>query len=54
MATSTGGTTESVRRANLSQVMRLLYLDGPCSRAALSRATGRNRSTIGSLVADLV
>ena len=34
--------------------MRLLYLDGPCSRAALSRATGRNRSTIGSLVADLV
>jgi predicted NBD/HSP70 family sugar kinase len=54
MATSTGGTTESVRRANLSQVLRLLYLDGPCSRAALSRATGRNRSTIGSLVADLV
>lgn len=50
---STGGTTESVRRANLSQVLRLLYLGGPCSRAALSRATGRNRSTIASLVADL-
>ncbi len=49
----TGGTTESVRRANLSQVMQLLYLGGPCSRAALSRATGRNRSTIASLVADL-
>lgn len=51
---TTGGTTESVRRANLSQVLQLLYLDGPCSRAVLSRATGRNRSTIGSLVADLV
>lgn len=54
MVTSTGGTTESVRRANLSQVLQLLYLGGPCSRATLSRATGRNRSTIASLVADLV
>lgn len=54
VTTSAGGTTESVRRANLSQVLQLLYLGGPCSRAALSRATGRNRSTIGSLVADLV
>ncbi|MGC4152547.1 MAG: ROK family transcriptional regulator [Propionicimonas sp.] len=54
VTTSTGGTTESVRRANLSQVLQLLYQGGPCSRAALSRATGRNRSTIASLVADLV
>ena len=49
----TTGTTESIRRANLSRVLQLLYLGGPCSRAALSRATGRNRSTIASLVADL-
>ncbi len=54
VTTSAGGTTESVRRANLSRVLQLLYLGGPCSRAALSRATGRNRSTIASLVADLV
>ncbi len=47
------GTTESIRRANLSAVLRLLYLSGPQSRAELSRATGRNRSTIASLVADL-
>ena len=48
------GTTESIRRSNLSAVLRILYLSGPRSRAALSRATGRNRSTIASLVADLV
>lgn len=53
MSGTTGGTTESIRRANLSRVLQLLYLGGPCSRAALSRATGRNRSTIASLVADL-
>ena len=48
------GTAEEVRRANLAAVLRLLYIDGPSSRAALARATGRNRSTVASLVADLV
>lgn len=47
------GTTESIRRSNLSAVLRILYHSGPRSRASLSRATGRNRSTIASLVADL-
>ncbi len=48
------GTTESIRRANLATILQILYRTGPCSRATLSRATGRNRSTIASLVADLV
>lgn len=48
------GTTEDVRRSNLSAILRLLYRDGPASRATLSKATGRNRSTTASLVADLV
>ncbi|HBX79856.1 MAG TPA: transcriptional regulator, partial [Propionibacteriaceae bacterium] len=47
------GTAEEVRRANLSAVLRLLYVNGPSSRAVLARATGRNRSTMASLVADL-
>lgn len=54
VGTTSTGTTESIRRSNLSAVLRILYLSGPRSRAALSRATGRNRSTIASLVSDLV
>ncbi|MGC3994150.1 MAG: ROK family transcriptional regulator [Propionicimonas sp.] len=48
------GTTEDVRRQNLSALLGLLYRGGPASRSALGRHTGRNRSTIASLVADLV
>lgn len=50
----TAGTTEDVRRANLSAILGLLYRGGPASRAVLSKRTGRNRSTIASLVTDLV
>ncbi len=52
MATG-AGTTEDVRRANLSTTLGILYRNGPASRAELSKQTGRNRSTIASLVADL-
>lgn len=48
------GTPEDVRAANVAAVLGLLYRGGPMSRAVLSRVTGRNRSTVGSLVADLV
>lgn len=48
------GTTEDVRRQNLAAVLGILYRGGPASRSVLSRRTGRNRSTIASLVADLV
>lgn len=48
------GTTEDVRRQNLAAVLGILYRGGPASRSVLSRLTGRNRSTIASLIADLV
>lgn len=48
------GTAEDVRRANLSATLNILYRHGPASRAVLSKRTGRNRSTIASLVTDLV
>jgi len=48
------GTTEDVRRSNLSAILGMLYRGGPASRASLSRRTGRNRSTTASLVTDLV
>lgn len=47
-------TTEGVRRNNLAAIMGTLYREGPTSRAGLGKLTGRNRSTIASLVADLV
>jgi predicted NBD/HSP70 family sugar kinase len=47
-------TTEGVRRNNLAATLGILYRNGPTSRAALGKRTGRNRSTIGSLVTDLV
>lgn len=47
------GTSEDVRRENLSAVLRALMVGGPTSRAELGRATGRNRSTVASLVSDL-
>ena len=45
---------DGVRRANLSRILRLVHLDGPQSRAALTEATGLNRSTIAALVGELV
>ncbi|MFG6444279.1 ROK family protein [Microbacterium sp. P07] len=46
--------SDGVRRANLSRVLRLVHIDGPQSRAALTEATGLNRSTVAALVGELV
>ncbi|MEN2738323.1 ROK family transcriptional regulator [Microbacterium sp. X-17] len=46
--------TVGVRRQNLSRILRRVHLQGPQSRAALTEATGLNRSTIADLVAELV
>lgn len=54
MQQSGKGTTEDVRRDNLAAILRHLYLNGPASRSSLARLTGRNRSTIASLVGDLI
>lgn len=44
---------EGVRQRNLARLLRLVHLEGPVSRAALTEATGLNRSTIADLVAEL-
>lgn len=44
----------TVRRSNLSLVLRRLRDGGPRSRAGLSAATGLNKATVSSLVAELV
>lgn len=46
--------TVGVRQANLARLVQLVHRHGPLSRAALTEATGLNRSTIADLVADLV
>jgi len=47
------GTTDQLRRNNLSNILGLLHRNGPFSRAELTRMTGLNRSTIGAVVGDL-
>jgi predicted NBD/HSP70 family sugar kinase len=42
-----------VRQANLARILRLVHVDGPLSRAALTEATGLNRSTVADLVGEL-
>lgn len=48
-----GRTIESVRRANLGGILGIVHREGPQSRAALTEATGLNRSTIADLVGTL-
>ncbi len=43
-----------VREINLSSVLRLIYSAAPLSRAQLASKTGLNKSTISSLVEDLL
>jgi len=43
-----------VRRSNLGRLLRFAHVDGPLSRAALTEATGLNRSTIADLIGELV
>jgi predicted NBD/HSP70 family sugar kinase len=50
---SPSATAASARRLNLSLLLTLVHREGAQSRAALTRRTGLNRSTIGGLVAEL-
>jgi glucokinase-like ROK family protein len=43
-----------VRETNLSSVLRLIYSEAPLSRAQLAAKTGLNKSTVSSLVEDLL
>ncbi|HEY5980830.1 MAG TPA: ROK family transcriptional regulator [Microlunatus sp.] len=47
-------TAAPARRHNLSRLLTLVHREGAQSRAALTRRTGLNRSTIGGLVTELV
>lgn len=51
--TSRVGTTEQLRRANLSGVLQVLHQDGPRSRADLTRIIGLSRSTMAGVVIEL-
>jgi len=49
-----GQRSETVRRANLSAIVRGLHADGPLSRSELVAATGLTRSAIRGLIGELV
>ena len=49
--TSRVGTTEQLRRANLSGVLQVLHQDGPRSRADLTRIIGLNMTYDGFIAA---
>src|SRR5512138_1010531 len=44
----------SLREMNLSAVLRFIYHEAPLSRSQLAGKTGLNKSTISSLVEDLL
>lgn len=48
-----GTRSESVRRANLTAVLRSVHMGGPTTRSALVATTGLTRSAIGALVGEL-
>ena len=54
MSVVVGQRSETVRRANLSAIVRELHLRGPLSRSELVAATGLTRSAIRSLIGELV
>src|SRR3954454_13819008 len=43
-----------VRATNLAVVLRHVRTNSPCSRADIAAATGLNKATVSSLVADLI
>jgi predicted NBD/HSP70 family sugar kinase len=49
-----GQRSETVRRSNLSAIVRALHLSGPVSRSELVRHTGLTRSAIRGLIVELV
>lgn len=45
---------QTVRESNLRTVLRTVREHAPCSRAAVAAATGLNKTTVSSLVSDLM
>lgn len=52
-ASGTAHAGSNVRQRNLAALLRILHVNGPTSRARLTKLTGLNRSTIGGLVGEL-
>lgn len=50
---SPGSNSESIRRDNLSAIMREIHISGPRTRSELVALTGLNRSTVADLVSEL-
>jgi predicted NBD/HSP70 family sugar kinase len=48
-----GSNSESIRRDNLSAVLREVHISGPRSRSEIVSLTGLNRSTVAGIVAEL-
>ena len=53
MGNGPGSNQEAVRRNNLSRILGHVHRAGQISRSTLTACTGLNRSTVGTLVADL-
>lgn len=53
MAQDVVNAREGLRRQNLGRILRLVHRFGPMSRSDLVTRTGLNRSTVGTLVAEL-
>lgn len=53
-AASSPADQTTVRRANLSAVLRHVSSSGPCSRAQVAAETGLTRGTVSSLVGELI
>jgi predicted NBD/HSP70 family sugar kinase len=53
-ADSRGNSNDSIRRNNLSLVLRLVHRSQGIPRSAITRQTGLNRSTVAALVGELV
>ena len=49
-----GADSKGIRRHNLCLVLRQITEHGPRSRATLALETGLNKSTVSSLVAELI
>src|SRR5512138_3833206 len=54
MALNRSADQASLREMNLSAVLRFIYHEAPLSRSQLACKTGLNKSTISSLVGDLL
>src|SRR5258708_37572659 len=54
METKSSADQNFVRETNLSLILRLIFDESPLSRAQLAAKSGLNKSTVSSLVEDLM